>query len=370
MAIGTFIDINLGTPTQITRELFTNAGSSANIVGFYTNAFYGGTNFEIWTAATGGTQLTEGVDYSLSGEDTYYEQRAMETVYAGESVYSLFTVTNPTYQTGNIYITAKIIGTYPESDIFYDLVSGATTTSIDNTDSPYTIADAITDLILFVDSSGGNVTVNMPTLADNIGRNITIIHQVGGNLLTVDGEGAEQIGEMTSIEMPKQGDRLKTIGTTPWWEILEERLTCQLRLDTYAGYGSTDTTIMQFTNSRENAGNLFTENHSTGYNSGTEGLEITIAKSGKYSFYFTACSAAGTALTLGLSLDSSQLTTAIYSINVQDTLSMQGCVAGTYIGVSSWSGYLVSGSIIRFHAEAVVPGVASRCHAFATYEGN
>lgn len=114
MALG-LINIDVGTPTQVTREQYTNVGSGANILGDYTRGFFGSTDFEMWTAATGGTQLTEGTDYSLSGIDLDYSTEA------GQNVYSTFTVLNPTYQTGSIYITYKTIGTFAEKEIFDDL---------------------------------------------------------------------------------------------------------------------------------------------------------------------------------------------------------------------------------------------------------
>jgi hypothetical protein len=246
--------------------------------------------------------------------------------------------------------------------------SGAIT--ITNADSPYTITDATAPFIGIIDSSGGNVNVILPTLAANQGRSIDLYHLIGGNNFNVDGEGAETIEGMTDVDLPKQGDRLKLAGRSAEWQITDERISCQLRLDTYAGYGSTDTKIVRFTNSRENYGNIFSENHSTGYNGNTEGIEITINKSGVFSFSFSFSSAAGTDVTMGLSLDSSQLTTNIESINVQDRLVFASDNVVGYGDSVCWSGYLAANSVVRAHTNGVAPNNSALAHFTATYSGN
>ncbi len=143
----------------------------------------------------------------------------------------------------------------------------------------------------------------------------------------------------------------------------------QLILNTYAGYGSTDTKIMRFTNKVEGYGTAFSENHTSGYSSNAKGLEITINKAGKYSFTLTfTLNAAGYA---GISLNSTQLTTAIYSINVGNRLSMNYNADATAPVFVSWAGRLKENDIIRVHNDGVV-GWASNYEKttfIATYLG-
>jgi hypothetical protein len=115
MAKDTLYPINISTPVQVTREQYTNVGSGDNIVGDYMRAIYGGTDFEIWDSATGGTQLTDGIDYDLTNLDQKYTERASRNVYKN------YEITNPVYQTGNIYITYKTIGTVITTDIINDI---------------------------------------------------------------------------------------------------------------------------------------------------------------------------------------------------------------------------------------------------------
>jgi len=247
---------------------------------------------------------------------------------------------------------------------------GANIKYLDDTDSPYTITDSDGDGTFICDTSSGNLDIVIPTLAANQNRDLEFIHQTGGNTLNIDGEGAETIDGLTDIDLPKQGDRLKIKGTTSEWAITEERISCQLRLNTYAGYGSTDNQIMRFTNSVDNYGNIFIENHSTGYNSNAEGLEITINKSGQYSFAFNGSPSAST-LDVGLSLNSAQLTTSITSITVTDRLgSIRSISTSNQHSQCAWSGYLEKNDVIRAHTSGVAATQSTWCLFTATYMGN
>jgi hypothetical protein len=360
MALSTMYNYAPVSPVQITREEYTNVGSGTNILGTYARAFKGSTDFEIWDSAVGGTQLVEDTDYTLETLDTVL------TADAGYNVYAEYQVTNATYQTGSIYITYKIVRSYNDADLMNALISATSTAEveIDDTDSPYTITDISEDNII-VDTSGGDVDITMPTLADNEGRIIKIFHETDGNDLNVDGEGAETIEGLTDIDLPKAGDYLILRGSVNEWKIISENISAQLRLNTYAGFGSVDTKIMRFTNKVEGFGNMFTENHTSGYNGNAEGLEITIVKTGKYSFEFSAKdSSSGYG---GLSLDSSQLTTTINLINTTDVLSMDRSTGANSMWATNWSGWLVAGSVVRAHASAIATSGEGNDHFTATY---
>lgn len=111
--------LNTTTPVQLTREPYYNVGSGAFVLGELSRGFFGSTDFEIWSAETGGTQLTEGVDYTLGGLNSYY------TTLAGQSVYTTVTISNVSYQSGPVYITYKTIGTFTSAPFYNAMQDGS-----------------------------------------------------------------------------------------------------------------------------------------------------------------------------------------------------------------------------------------------------
>jgi hypothetical protein len=242
-----------------------------------------------------------------------------------------------------------------------------------NVTTNYTILDTDFYRTIFVDTTAGDITITLPLLTNNYGRRIKIVHVKSaatpnkviiapnaGNPNSLTNNG------LSAIWLPKIGDHIDfaandMIGALIW-EAINERISNQLRLDTFAGHGSTDTKIIKFTNSRENFGNLFSHNHGA---YGTAGLEITANRSGRYSFTFATRAPAS----IGLSLNSSQLTTNISAINVQDRLCIQ-TIPNTDQGSISWTGFLKAGDIIRPHTAGVTPATNDFSHFTAIYLGN
>lgn len=93
--------------TSFLDELHTNVGASPfNINHDY---FWGSTDFEIWTAAgKTGTQLIDGVDYTLSGSGG--TKAAVLSTESGKTVYTTVTIITAGYQTGNLYFNGYYIG--------------------------------------------------------------------------------------------------------------------------------------------------------------------------------------------------------------------------------------------------------------------
>ncbi len=129
------------------------------------------------------------------------------------------------------------------------------------------------------------------------------------------------------------------------------------RANTYAGYGATDTKIPYFTNVVTNVDTL---SAITVVNNATNGCRITINTAGKYAFSFNFNGPASTYLRVGLSLNSSQLTTSIGAITVADVLAVAGGVTAgdTIMPFCGWSGYLAAGSVVRPHTDGNVPSVS------------
>lgn len=113
----------------IDDEIQSNVGASA--FNLEHDFFYGSTELEIWTAAgQTGTQLVEDTDYTLGGINENLTSRA------GRNVYSTVTVTNATYQTGDLYFAYQAAADYVDatdryrveraSGQYYDLTSTGT----------------------------------------------------------------------------------------------------------------------------------------------------------------------------------------------------------------------------------------------------
>jgi len=211
--------------------------------------------------------------------------------------------------------------------------------------SSFIISDDTGEDIYYCDPTTGSVTATLPTLADNQGRIITIYNSVGHatNIVTVDGEGTETINGVQTIELPKKDNYIRIIAISTEWKIISENIDCMWKGDTHAGYGGGSFTVIPYvSNVRENFGNMFTVT-----NDSTEGLTVTINRSGRYSFTFSIRSDASEQNS-GLSLNTSQGTTGIISINIQDILS--GNRASTQQPASTtWSGWLDAGDDVRPH---------------------
>lgn len=138
----------------------------------------------------------------------------------------------------------------------------------------------------------------------------------------------------------------------------------EVRYDTYAGYGGTDTKIPYFTNQRTLTGYALdvTSNNST------NGLRITVNDDGLYAVSFSIEGATNGLAIAGLSRNSSERTTDVTGITASTRLAIASARAAAASGTEviasvSWTGFLSAGDIIRPHTTGVVPGGSSeRCH--------
>lgn len=111
MSVDTLYNYSTAT-TSLTREHYVSFGSTAAQLGTYKRAFLGSTNFEIWDSSSGGSSMVEGVNYTLSGEDTRL------TALMGSTVYTLLTMLDHT--STDIYITYKAVGSYTDATAMND----------------------------------------------------------------------------------------------------------------------------------------------------------------------------------------------------------------------------------------------------------
>lgn len=122
-----------------------------------------------------------------------------------------------------------------------------------------------------------------------------------------------------------------------------------VRLNTANGYGLTNTVIRRFLNVVINQGADITY-----ADSASLGASFTINTPGIYAIsYSDSFNAAGN---LGVSLNSTQLTTSILSINVADKLTGSDSAGANGLGFCSWTGYLTAGSVVRAHCGGAPDG--------------
>jgi hypothetical protein len=122
-----------------------------------------------------------------------------------------------------------------------------------------------------------------------------------------------------------------------------------VRLNTANGYGSTNTKIRRFTNIVNNVGTDITY-----ADSATLGGTFTINTAGVYSVSYS--DQFTTAVTMGISINSTQLTTGITSIAVSDVLSASATAFAGYASVASGVFYAAATSVIRAHTDTGVTG--------------
>lgn len=152
----------------------------------------------------------------------------------------------------------------------------------------------------------------------------------GGNILTVASDGKVEF----SKGLPN---------------VSASALPSMIRLNTANGYGSTNTKIRRFVNVVTNQGTDITY-----ADSATLGASFTINTNGVYTISYSDCFT--TPAVLGLSINSSQLTTNLESITATNILSANTSGSNNYVGVSAWTGYLTAGDIIRAHSGGLATG--------------
>ena len=135
-----------------------------------------GYNIEVWDAATGGTQLIFGADYSLVFKDT------IKSSLLGQDIFAGFKIENPTYEGIPLYLDIRQIGGYtkytgyvPELD-FNALDTTAGDIAVTMPSSPQT-GDSYQ---IWNSGTGGNYVTGLPDsikLGDNKGIRLTWVGQ-------------------------------------------------------------------------------------------------------------------------------------------------------------------------------------------------
>lgn len=127
-----------------------------------------------------------------------------------------------------------------------------------------------------------------------------------------------------------------------------------VRVDTANGYGSTlNNKIRRFSAQRENLGSsvLYVDDPANG-------ARFEIKENGIYHISYTDQCNSNTSI--GISLNSSELTTVVDNIAVTSRLASSYIVGGASAGGNvSWQGYLQSGDVIRAHSQGLASAINS-----------
>jgi hypothetical protein len=225
----------------------------------------------------------------------------------------------------------------------------------------------------FADTTSGDVTITLDLLSDNWGKRTRIVYAKGTTNKVIINPHADDTNKLSSdglatIWLAKLGDyiELEAHQTTGLWQIIGERISCGLVLNTYVGYGTTDNKIMKFTNSVEDYGNMFSHNHGA---YGVHGLEITANKSGIISLSYSSTRHAGTSNFFGLSLNSGQLTTSIETISISTILAIANVYSSSYEQIAVTK-RCEKGDIIRPHTDGTAADLGSNVIFICQYLGN
>ena len=149
-----------------------------------------------------------------------------------------------------------------------------------------------------------------------------------------------------------------SVATAKAEAIAATTFTSSVFLNTANGYGSTNNKIRRFTNTVRNSGPDITY-----ADSASLGATFTINTTGMYSVHYNDQFNGGA--WMGLSLNSTQLTTDIFSITVANILSICVASASGNAAVASFSGYLTTGDVVRVHTNGTPSGATVAAAQFS-----
>ena len=176
---------NILNPTQLIRENQGIPGSGVKTLGNNQRAFPGEIDFEIWDAPSGGTQLTENIDYELKNIDSALTEEA------GYDVYTGYQIISPLYQTVVVYVTYKVIASALDAEfinyIYDELLNRLPVISTDTlyeigTDGDFsdlqTAINALCGYTIY-----GDKTVTLKLITGFSPVNVVQLHPQGNNII-------------------------------------------------------------------------------------------------------------------------------------------------------------------------------------------
>lgn len=177
----------------------------------------------------------------------------------------------------------------------------------------------------------------------------SLVLPTGANIVTAAGDCVTFRGEPSSVVRVTKYTRAdgRSLAITPLGDH-------EIVVHTGNGFGSTNTAIRRFTTTLTSVGTAITY-----ADSATLGGSFTINETGLYSIYHSDESSV--AVTIGVSNNSTQLSTNILSINVADRVAIGNLVADTNLPSSiSRTLKLTSGDVIRAHGSTAANSTSNR----------
>ena len=197
-------------------------------------------------------------------------------------------------------------------------------------------------------SGGGGVI----TTADSSGN--LNIQSGGSTVVAVTSAGASVTGTLAATGAVSGTTGTFTGAVSGTTGVFTGAVTTPLsyvRLNTSNGYGSTNTVIRRFTNIVNNVGTDITY-----ADSATLGATFTINTAGVYSASYNDSFVSGA--DMGMSINSTQLTTNIVSITVTDRLIAATATSANILSCVSATFYAAAASVVRAHTDAAASGAA------------
>ena len=130
-------------------------------------------------------------------------------------------------------------------------------------------------------------------------------------------------------------------------------------LHTTNGFGSTNTVIRRWTTTITNTGSDITY-----ADSATLGGTFTINTTGLYAIHYSDEFNA-TIIWMGISVNSSQLTSAVHTITTADVIAINNCESASHTGGVSIVVKLTAGDVVRAHATVQPSGSSTALTRFA-----
>lgn len=169
-----------------------------------------------------------------------------------------------------------------------------------------------------------------------------------GDIVRVSSTAAPSVSSLNNLSLSFQEQDISVSVTNTLPQFSESD--SSVRVDTANGYGSTSgNRIRRFSNVRDNIGTDIEYQDSS-----ADGARFVVKSAGIYHISYSG-SQDGSQQYIGISKNSTQLTTSIVSINVADRLAQQylSGAAGEDANCS-WQGYLQAGDVIRPHTDGIV----------------
>jgi hypothetical protein len=146
-----------------------------------------------------------------------------------------------------------------------------------------------------------------------------------------------------------------TVDATGNVQLTKTTAQSMVRVNTPNGYGSSSTKVRRFSNITSGTnGCVVRGTDITAADSASAGASFTINVAGVYAISYSDCfNATGT---IGLSLNTTNGATIIYSLPIAEILICNTIAALSYMGNACWTGFLAAGDVIRPHGEGTATG--------------